>query len=681
MASINLGVKDLAECPVCCSTDGVPKRLPCDHTCCANCLQIMLDKYREVSAHSDQPSPKDAILCPLCRCMVNIPNGNVESLPTHLLMKQLQYVVNNVVPNVTEEKIGCKLCMSDTAMMYCRNCKLLACTPCADQHQKNGLFSGHTIVPRTLIFCAEHENQFTCFCTDCNRFLCVMCINNGVCEDHVVEALSALEVKKTKELEGLVSRMTSMMSQKVSRGHERDIAKRADEVKEEIRCHSAQLMAKLMVQEQTLLDEVDLWKKGGRYKKTDPSVKRRRTMLEEMVSMALGAKQMGVEKMVLILPIIKARFSTVSKTLQKDTLKENISFQAVDGLELGSLDIGKAEIPGVVLGQPAACAFPKGKIKHSHKKEMSSTEGRVTDKSVPDIKYVLYKNMWQNERFTYGPAIVSTPGGCLVLCDYKAKTVFMLDSDFKVVCSTNVRELDLEAEPCGLAYNCGQSAIVVTFGRKGIVMLNDSNLSLIRHVNLQGAPVAPRALDVSILSNQNIVVTTTDPGSVNIYNSAGIMLKQIREYNVGKLQEKIKVHHPTYILVLPDDTIVVSMFGSKQVVYFTPEGDCIRAYTLNMFPLQTNISLPGGTPRGICVDDDGILVASWSGQGCIVKLRLDGGALCEDLVLEISKLQREECGNLQSLTKLGGSLVLMFEKCITLYKVQHPKTVSWADST
>lgn len=60
-------LEDVAECPVCTGTEGVPKVLPCLHTLCLSCISQMLEKSGQNLVERGE------LCCPMCRYVSHMP--------------------------------------------------------------------------------------------------------------------------------------------------------------------------------------------------------------------------------------------------------------------------------------------------------------------------------------------------------------------------------------------------------------------------------------------------------------------------------------------------------------------------------------------------------------------------------------------------------------------------------
>ncbi len=276
MAAMKVGLVDLVSCPVCFETDGEPKRLPCDHTCCVGCLQNMVDKARGTeTTHGRQPDIQ--INCPQCRLTVDIPGGKANNLPTHLLMKQLREVIAGHAGE-NPKCHGCSYLRNiDT---FCADCKTYMCKLCSETHTKRAPFKNHTL-RQIPVLCQVHKQPATFTCTYCQILLCLFCVNDRICEDH--------DIKDVTELS-------------------KDITTKTDNLIEDIQKHIDEII-------------VDLKHKNKTIKELQEHVKKCESDICAMKDLLLAAKdarEKGVEQMILATPVIMSRLPHKKTNVYKE---------------------------------------------------------------------------------------------------------------------------------------------------------------------------------------------------------------------------------------------------------------------------------------------------------------------------------------------------------------------------
>ena len=130
------GLKSEVTCPLCLDIFTDPKRLPCDHVYCEECLRGL--SMRSVTGH---------ISCPECRRDVLIPNNDVANFPTpHQIIRLREMYLkseNSETARPQQEVTTCKLHNSQSLDLYCETCQHLVCghciaTTCAKKNHEYG---------------------------------------------------------------------------------------------------------------------------------------------------------------------------------------------------------------------------------------------------------------------------------------------------------------------------------------------------------------------------------------------------------------------------------------------------------------------------------------------------------------------------------------------------------------
>ena len=110
-------------CPLCLDLFKDPKKLPCDHVYCKECLRGLA--LRSLNA---------TISCPECRTLTQIPGNDVNNFPTAFhfnrlieAFQQVQVRVETDSPNTTEI---CRIHPTQPLAIYCETCKKQLCRDC-----------------------------------------------------------------------------------------------------------------------------------------------------------------------------------------------------------------------------------------------------------------------------------------------------------------------------------------------------------------------------------------------------------------------------------------------------------------------------------------------------------------------------------------------------------------------
>ena len=113
-------------CPLCIDLFKEPKKLPCDHVYCKDCLKGLALR-----------SLNQSISCPECRTNTNVPNGNVNDFPTAFRMNRLieafreaQEERDHHGEESTDGPTSCTVHPAQPLALYCETCRITLCRDC-----------------------------------------------------------------------------------------------------------------------------------------------------------------------------------------------------------------------------------------------------------------------------------------------------------------------------------------------------------------------------------------------------------------------------------------------------------------------------------------------------------------------------------------------------------------------
>ena len=113
-------------CPLCLDLFKEPKKLPCDHVYCKDCLKGLALR-----------SLNQSISCPECRTNTNVPNGNVNDFPTAFRMnrfieafQEAQEEGDHHGEESTDGSTSCTVHPAQPLALYCETCKTTLCRDC-----------------------------------------------------------------------------------------------------------------------------------------------------------------------------------------------------------------------------------------------------------------------------------------------------------------------------------------------------------------------------------------------------------------------------------------------------------------------------------------------------------------------------------------------------------------------
>lgn len=623
MASMKTGLHDLAECPICRTTNAEPKRLPCDHTCCLTCIQQMLDAVRDTALKHGR-IPSNEIACPLCRKPVYLLGARPDRLPTNLLAKQLQDMVRKV--DNTGDVSACQVCKleSRVADNFCKECKVYMCCDCSEKHTNRNAFKDHSLVKKVLVLCEEHGTQSVYLCTECNIFLCLTCVNDGKCEGHPIKQLSESVQMKMEEIEDLIAKVemnietdcgTSNQSIHtiLTTSHTR-ITQAAD-VKKSIKEWAQTLVDDIRKDEQQLMADVEKWE--SIFVDVHQNFTTHHTALKEVLIAANEAKSKGVEQMIMAMPAIRSRIPPTPKLPSPEAMNTEVRFIAQKAQKLGEIQFAKSAAP-----------------------------------STPSLT-----EKWTKLGPTSGRSVTFTHSGNLVVCDYGEKNVVMYDPEGELIASATEKGTQFMDHPQGIVQHPVEPSVIIAEGCAGLLFLDSEDLTFKERVKLEGELYT---LCVAVLSNGFVVVGTRNPPTVSIHDDHGKLCKRLTSY--GALKQH-KISDPYHLTVMANDIIVASMRGNNKVVYFNAKGESLKIVDVSRY----------GYPCGLSEDPWGDLLVAcgiWLGSNHVCRFHNDvSGQVFSDITLKFSQKDViKELGGVQSVAVKSYQLAVLFSRSLALYE-------------
>ena len=121
-------IKEQLTCSVCLNIFEEPKELPCHHIYCKECLVGLLKR-----------SGNQSVVCPLCRTVAQIPDDNLDNVPTAFHIEHLKEAYTALLKHAAT--VGTATAMCPATVMcsahqdqpsdhYCKNCQKQVCRSC-----------------------------------------------------------------------------------------------------------------------------------------------------------------------------------------------------------------------------------------------------------------------------------------------------------------------------------------------------------------------------------------------------------------------------------------------------------------------------------------------------------------------------------------------------------------------
>ena len=253
---------DNLSCPVCYQLFKKPKYLPCHHSYCEHCLEMLCKKSK--------------IICPECRKESSVPSGGVKDLDDNFFITRLvdELILNRKIEG--DEEVKCDECSGiDPVVTFCPDCTVFLCHVCNEHHKRSNKSRDHGIIlfnelrskknfsiqpkPKVMI-CREHDKELLFYCETCDQLVCMYCTvkdHNGHNYDTVKKMVDKhrQELKKiTAPVEEMVRSLSNVHDDVVKMG--KKIKQQGDEVINEIDQHYDRAIQKFIIEKKKLKQQV-----------------------------------------------------------------------------------------------------------------------------------------------------------------------------------------------------------------------------------------------------------------------------------------------------------------------------------------------------------------------------------------------------------------------------------------
>jgi len=173
------------ECRLCSRTLRHPKMLACQHTFCAECLEVHYEMDEQDRPYRFLLSHNRDLLCPCCRARTPLPTGGIWRLPDNFLVANLTDVIQRRGRAIAAKSGGggCEICLpvtivwnedrsgsvedsrpqrAATAVVKCVDCDKMMCADCAALHRETKVTASHalfTVGDNQDVACKIHRNE------------------------------------------------------------------------------------------------------------------------------------------------------------------------------------------------------------------------------------------------------------------------------------------------------------------------------------------------------------------------------------------------------------------------------------------------------------------------------------------------------------------------------------------
>ncbi|XP_048253794.1 protein wech-like [Haliotis rufescens] len=256
-------------CVICTEVFTDPATLQCNHTFCKSCLL----KYTKTQPKAIQAK---SIPCPSCRQLTRVTNPDS---PVEKWVSQLKpsHVIQGLMDDLGESSDTCSVCKVDgettPGTMWCTICDDVFCDGCLKLHKKMPLSRDHEVIdlrihsnykPKAHRFmCRIHKDEkIKLFCKDCRMAICTVCcsIKHRKCDDvETIDTMTPLVkeslITETRNQEKKIKTYTDNISSTNSKIEK--LSTNAREMKDQVQKVRMAAVDVLLRKEKKLLDRID----------------------------------------------------------------------------------------------------------------------------------------------------------------------------------------------------------------------------------------------------------------------------------------------------------------------------------------------------------------------------------------------------------------------------------------
>ena len=622
-------ISDLMTCAICTEPFEDPKVLPCQHTFCKACLEKYFQSYTNDGSVEEGCYP-----CPVCRAPVSLPESGLEGLE---LDPKTSGQLQDLATKIASKKLHCDVCKyskrDNTAKNHCSHCNINYCDNCSKDHENHNLFQNHAVVPvnqmdKAILRCEVHEAEHVkYYCASCMSPLCTVCAVSEHKGHDTMELNSALGNKK----DTIQSKIMGM-SEKVIKYEElllqleeiqsvREAA--VKKTKAEIERHALNMIAKINIRKQELMDELDnthstsikainlekencqfqlanmksLWKFAAKLMEPSQAVQliAMHGDLIKMVENSVNAPNPTIAKECIVMSMLLPKESIALGELQKCELSSDLLTRVSEVSDGASFSnkINGAKSPRTSRAQ-SPLPFAGGRAQSPITMFYDNVPYGVKWHT-PKLRWKIDKTGSRKGEINEGYDVTLMPNGDVVVAEWLSQRLQVFDRTgfSKEVIGSNLMQ------PWGVAVT-----------KEGNLAITDEKERTVKVFSPQGYLVVswkkmmfgwPRGIVINHAGQY--IVTDNQHGrhSVSIHLSDGKTVRQFGSQGSGNEQ----FHWPRYVTVDHHDRIIVADSSNHCVKVFDPTGQFIFK-----FGSLGNSDGQMKHPRGVCVDpQDNILVA------------------------------------------------------------------------
>ncbi|XP_022794166.1 E3 ubiquitin-protein ligase TRIM71-like [Stylophora pistillata] len=592
-------------CSVCLTTFTDPKQLPCLHSFCLHCLAGI---QRNSGRH-------DVITCPECRKESQVPEGNLQHLPTNFRINSLLDVL--AIKECSSTGVKCGNCDKRRVQsFYCFQCYAFWCEECITAHNLLKANKYHRVLAlkdfedqdikdalKRPEFCSRqgHEKkELEYFCVKCEEAVCSSCVvtaHDGHAKVPLEEAANEKKLQAVATIESNKAKAQRIRNE-ISKLDEtcQNIEAKVAKIKRSAQQFAESMIAVIEAKKQEIFNESD--------HEAQQSLERLRIQRIEMEQKVKIIETAVRKSETLLKRSTDAELAKIDKTMNTVMRKEVVD-------EREEIDCDFETLRRFIFEENEALKAKTihegiGRVFTFETKTVQSTaEGKGLTKVIVGIEanFVLTtKNAKGQQCYEKRDRVtvqLKTQQGHDCATEVRVKDNY--DGSYKVSyfaketgrCLTEVKvnEEEVRGSPFSVQVSPRQFRPVLCFGQQG---------------SSPGTFSGPRG--VAVNEQDEIAVTEVNNNRVQVFSSDGTYLRSIG--SKGNMQGKFNC--PAGIAFDKNNNIIVADNGNHRVQLFSEKGEY-----LSQFAGIGNLDHQPLDPQGLSVESDGNIIIADSGDKLI----------------------------------------------------------------